>query len=82
MTYEPLDLRCTHDLLRLGLSVQAIYMAYNTMSHAETQAMKTRGWHGIEAVMMASRPMLSIIMSMSQDNRVTNTHTNNASSPR
>lgn len=51
MTYEPLELRHTHDLLRLGLSEQT---TRNTTSHAETQATKAKGRRGAEAVMMAS----------------------------
>lgn len=54
MTYEPLELRHTHDLLRLGLSAQTIYRAHNTTSHAETQATKARGRRGAKAVMMVS----------------------------
>jgi hypothetical protein len=56
MTYEPLGLRRTHDILGLGLSVQAIYRACNATSHVETQATKAKGWRGVEVVMMASGP--------------------------
>lgn len=36
MTYEPLGLRHTHNLLSLGLSTPTIYRNHNMMSHAET----------------------------------------------
>jgi hypothetical protein len=36
MAYEPLALRHTHDLPRVGLSARGIYRAWNVMSHAET----------------------------------------------
>lgn len=36
MTYEPLDMRSTHNLSDLGLSVLVIYRTRNTTSRAET----------------------------------------------
>lgn len=51
MTYEPLGLWRTHDLLSLGLA-QAIYRTRNTMSHAKTQATEAKGQHDTKEVMM------------------------------
>jgi hypothetical protein len=53
MTCEPLILQRTHDLSRLGLSAEAIYMAYNVTSHIETQALEARVRCGIAVVMTA-----------------------------
>jgi hypothetical protein len=54
MTDEPLGLRPTHDLSRLGLSALAVYRTRNTMGHTKTHATKARGRRGTETVMMMS----------------------------
>lgn len=58
MTYEPLGLWRTHDLLSLGLA-QAIYRTRNTMSHVETQATKVRGRCGAERVTMMPKLLVA-----------------------
>jgi hypothetical protein len=49
---QTLGLRPTHNLSILGPSALVTYKNRNTMRHAETQAMKARGRHGIETIMM------------------------------
>jgi hypothetical protein len=72
MTYEPLDLRSTYDLSRLGMSMQTGHGARNTTSHAENEATDARGRHGAEMVIMTAGPTPptpSVIMSTRREDQ-------------
>jgi hypothetical protein len=43
MTYEAADLRLTHGLLSLGLSLLMVYRTHKTTRGTEAQAIKARG---------------------------------------
>jgi hypothetical protein len=69
MTYEPLGPWSTRDLMSLGLRARTVHMTRNVMSHAKTLAAKAKGRRSVEIVMMMSRPMPPVIMSVDKDDK-------------